>query len=110
MLAMAIQVVDNMSPIEQSYEGLPSPIPPLVLPHNSTIDNVYGTTDEFSVYSWDERAPLNKAHCLDCGDLITPREIKDSLGIDTGIVPMFWGDMIMRDHIVINGIYLGRDS
>jgi hypothetical protein len=47
---------------------------------------------------------LNKVHCLDFGDLITPREIEDNLGIDTDIVPMFCGDMLMRDHIDINGV------
>ncbi len=48
---------------------------------------------------------MNRALCLDFGDLIIPREIEDNLGIDTGIVPMLWGDMLMRDHIDSNGIW-----
>ncbi len=73
-----------------------------------TIDTAYGTVHAFSIYKWDERAPLNKAQCLDFVDLISPKEIKDNFGIDIGFVPIFWGDMLMRDHIDINGIWAER--
>ncbi len=46
-LAMAIQVVDHLNQIEQSYEVLPDPLPPLVTPL-VTIDTAYGTTNEYS--------------------------------------------------------------
>ncbi len=42
---------------------------------------------------------------MDCGDLITSREIEDSFGIDTGIVSMSWDDMLIRDHIDNNGVW-----
>jgi hypothetical protein len=61
--AMAIQVVDHLNQIEQSYEGQPGPLPPVVIPTSLTIDSAYDDTDEFSIYEWDERVPLNKAHC-----------------------------------------------
>ncbi len=48
---------------------------------------------------------LNKAHYLNFVDLITSREIEDNLGIDTGIVPMFLGDMLMRDNHDNNGVW-----
>ncbi len=75
------------------------------IPSSLTIDTAYGDIDEFSIYQWDERAPLNKAHCLDFGDLVTPKEVEDNLGIDTGIIPMFWGDMVMRSHLYGNGVW-----
>ncbi len=49
---------------------------------------------------------MNKAYCLDFGDLITPKEIEDDLGIDTGIVPMLKGDMLTRDHIDNNNVWV----
>ncbi len=67
---MSIQVVDHLNQIEQSYEGQPGPLPPVVIPTNLTIDTAYGATDEFLISRWDERAPLNKAHCSDFGDLV----------------------------------------
>ena len=91
--AMAIQVVDHLNLIEQSSEGQPGPLPPAAAPISLTIDTAYGDTDKFSIYQWDERAPLNKAHCLDFGDLVSTKDIEDNLGIDTDIVQMFWGDM-----------------
>ncbi len=49
---------------------------------------------------------MNKAHCLDFGDMITPKEINDNLGIDIGIVLMiFWGDILMRDHTDISDVW-----
>ncbi len=42
---------------------------------------------------------------MDFGDLISPREIEDNLGIDNGIGSMFWGDIIMRDHIDKYGVW-----
>ncbi len=45
--AMAIQVVDHLNQIEQSYVGQPGPLPPVVIPTSLTIDNVYRDSDEF---------------------------------------------------------------
>ncbi len=65
---MAIRVVDHLNAIHQSYEGQLGPLPPVVIPTILTIDTTYSDIDEFSIYQWNERAPLNKAHCLDFGD------------------------------------------
>ncbi len=48
---------------------------------------------------------MKKAHCLDCGDFISPKQIEYNLGIDIGIVSMFWGDVLIRDYIDNNGIW-----
>jgi hypothetical protein len=53
---------------------------------------------------------MNKAHFLDFDALITPKEIEDNLSIDTGIVPVFWGDMLVRDHMDNNGIWTKTDK
>ncbi len=85
---------------DRADPGQPGPLPPVVIPTILTIDAPYGYSDEFSIYQWDERAPLNKAHCLDFGVMVTPKDVEDILGI----VPMFWGDMLMRDHLDNNGV------
>ncbi len=53
-LVMAIHVVDHLNQVEQSYEGLPDPLPPVVIPSSLTIDTAYGTTNEFSICQWDK--------------------------------------------------------
>ncbi len=58
-----------------------------------------------SIHQWEERAPLNKAHCLDFGDHVLAKDVEDSLEIGTGIVPMFGGDMSMRDYLESNGVW-----
>jgi hypothetical protein len=77
----------------------------VAIPTSLTIDRAYGTTNEYSIFKWDERHGIYKAHCLVFGDLVTSMEIEDSLGIDTGIVPIFWGNMLMKNHINSNGIW-----
>jgi hypothetical protein len=47
---MAIHVVDHLNPIEESYEGLPGPLPPVEIPTSLTIETPYGDTEEFSIY------------------------------------------------------------
>ncbi len=98
--------MDHLNLIEQSCEGLPGPLPPVVVPTSLTMDNAYGDTNEFSIYQWDVRAPLHKAHWLDFGDLVIAKELEDNSGIDTNIVPMFWGDMLIRDHLDINSVWV----
>ncbi len=80
-------------------------LPYVAIPTRLTIDIAYGDIDEFSIYRWDERAPLNKAHCLDFGDQVQAKEVEENLGIDTDIIPMFWGDVVMRDHLDNNGVW-----
>ncbi len=48
-----------MNKIEASYEGLLGPLPHVVIPTSLTIDTAYGTTDEYSIYQWDERDGMN---------------------------------------------------
>ncbi len=60
------------------------------IPTSLTIENAYCDTDEFSIYQRGERAPLNKAHYSDLGDLVQAKDVEDNLGIDIGIIPMFW--------------------
>ncbi len=102
-------MVDHLNLIEESYEDLPGPLPPVVIPTSLTIDTPYGDTDEFSIYQWDERAPLNKAHFLDFGDIVTAKELEDNLGIDTGIIPMFWGRHV-DERLSRQQWCLGRDN
>ncbi len=71
----------------------------MAIPTSLTIDTTYGDIDDFSIYQGDEREPLNKANYLDFGDLVSAKDVEDNLGIDISIVPMFWGDMSMRDHL-----------
>ena len=63
---MSTLTVDHLNDIEASYEGQPGPFPPVEIPNNLTIPTAYVTTDEFSIYSWDER--VEKSRCLDFGD------------------------------------------
>ncbi len=97
--------MDHLIQIEASYEGLHGPLPPIVVTTGLLIDIAYVTIDEYSIYHWDEGNGMNKAHCLDFGSLVTSKEVENNLGIDIGIVPMFWGDMITRGHIDNDGIW-----
>ncbi len=98
---MAIHVTDHVNQIEASYEGVPGPLPSMVNP--SSLSNEFeGIIYEFSISLWDER--WDKLRYFDFGDLVAPSELEDNLGIDTGIVPSFWGDILMSDHIGSNGI------
>lgn len=99
---MATITTDHLNDIEASYEGQPGPLPPIVIPTSLTFQTPYGTMDEFSIYSWDERA--DKSRCFDFGDFLNVRDIENNLGTDTEIIPCFWGDIRMRDHEDINGI------
>jgi hypothetical protein len=62
----------------------------------------YGTTDEFSIYSWDER--VEKYRCFDFGDFLTAIDIENNIGTDVKIIPCFGGDIRMRDHDDSNDI------
>ncbi len=100
---MAVHVISHLNQIEGAYEGLPGPLPLVVIPTSLYIETVYGTTNEFLIYYRDARS--DKSCSLDFGNLISSSEVEDNLGIDTGIIPSFWGDMLMRDHIDINDIW-----
>jgi hypothetical protein len=70
---MATLTVDHLNDIESSHEGQPGPLPPGEILTSLTIQTVYGTTNEFSIYSWDER--VEKSHCFEFGDFGTEVEI-----------------------------------
>ena len=99
---MATITVDHLNDIETSYEGQPGPLPPVEIPTSLTIQIAHGITNEFSVYSWDER--VEKSRCFDFGDFLTATDIENNLGTDVKIIPCFWGDIRMRDHDDNNGI------
>ena len=42
---------------------------------------------------------------MDFGDPVSGKDVEDNLGIGTGIIPVFWGDMPMRDHFDNNGVW-----
>ncbi len=100
---MATRIVDHLNEVEASYEGQPGPLPPPEIPTNLTIQTPYGTEDEFFIYYWEDR--VEKSRCFDFGDFLSAREIEDNMGIDVGIIPCFWGDIWMRDHNDINGMW-----
>ena len=100
---MATLIVNHMNEVETSYEGQPGPLPPVEVPTSLTIQTPYGTEDEFSIYSWDDR--VEKSRCFDFGDFLSAREIENNMGTDVGIIPCFWGDIRMRDHDDSNGIW-----
>ena len=60
---MATTIVDHLNDIEASYERQPGPLSPVEIPTSLTIQTGYGTTDEFSIHSWDER--VEKSRCFD---------------------------------------------
>jgi hypothetical protein len=68
-----------------------------------TVQITDGTTDEFYIYSWEERD--EKSRCFDFGDFLTAANIEKKLGTDVEIIPCFWGDIRMRDRADINGIW-----
>ena len=39
--AMPLRVVDHLNAIEQSYEGLPGPLPPVTIPGSLTVDTAF---------------------------------------------------------------------
>ena len=94
---------DHLNNIVASYEGQPSPLPPVEIPTSLTIQTAYGTTDEFSIYSWDER--VEKYRCFDFDDFLTAIDIENNLGTDFEIIPCFWGDIRMKNHDDNNGIW-----
>jgi hypothetical protein len=100
---MATQIVDHLNDIEASYEEKPGPTPPGEVSTILTIQTAYGTMDKCYIYRWDER--VDKSRCFDFGDFLTAKDIEDNLGIDVRIIPYFWGDIRMRDHDDINGIW-----
>jgi len=63
---LSLLIVDHLNDIEASYEGQPGPLSFVEIPTNLTIQTAYGTTDAFSIYSWDER--VEKSRCFDFGD------------------------------------------
>ena len=88
---MANLTVDHINDIVASYEGQPCPLHPVEIPTSLTIQNAYGTTDEFSIYSWNER--VGKSRCFDFGEFLTAIDIENNLGTDVEIIPCFWGDI-----------------
>ena len=94
--------VDHLNDIVAPYEGQPGPLPPVEIP-TILIHYVYETTDEFYIYSWDER--VEKSRCFDLGDFFTVIGMENNLGTDVEIIPCFWGDLRMRDHDDNNGIW-----
>jgi hypothetical protein len=100
---MATITTDHLHEIEASYEGQPRPLPPIEIPTSLIFQTPYGIRDEFSIYSLDERA--DKSRYFDFGDFLNIRDIENNLGTDTEIIPCFWGDIRMRDHDDINGIW-----
>jgi hypothetical protein len=99
---MATLTVDHLNEIEASYEGHRGPLPPVEIPASLTMQTPFGTTDEFYIYSWEDR--VEKSRCFDFGDFLIARDIENNFGTDVGIVPCFWGDIRMRDHDNNNGI------
>ena len=65
---------DHLNDIVTSYEGHPGPLPPVEIPTSFTIHAAYGTTNEFPIYSWDER--VKKSRCFDFGDFLTPMTLR----------------------------------
>jgi hypothetical protein len=63
---MGTLTIDHLNDIVASYEGQLGPLPPVEIPTRLTIQTRYGTTYEFSIYSWDER--VEKYRCFDIGD------------------------------------------
>ena len=89
--SMATITVAHLNDIEASYEGQPGPLPPVEIPTSLIIQTAYGTTDEFSINSWDER--VEKSRCFDFGDFIIAVDIENNLGTDVEIIPCFLGEM-----------------
>jgi hypothetical protein len=100
---MATLTVDHLNDIVASHEGQTGPLPPVEIPNSLTMQTAFGTTDEFYIYSWDDR--VEKSRCFDFGDFLIARDIENNLGTDVGIVPCFWGDIRMRDHDDSNGMW-----
>ena len=48
---------------------------------------------------------INSAIYSDFGDFLAAKDIDDNLSSDVGIIPYFCGDIRMRDHDDINGIW-----
>ena len=65
---MATLIVDHLNDIEASYEVQPGLLPPVKISTSLTIQTAYGTTYEFSIYSWDERVEISR--CFDFGDFL----------------------------------------
>jgi hypothetical protein len=100
---MATITVDHLNGIEETYEGQPGPLPLVEIPTSLTIQTTYGTTDEFYIYSWDDR--VEKSRCFDFGDFLTSTDIENNLGTDVEIIPCFGGGIRMRVHDDNNGIW-----
>ena len=84
---MATLTVDNLNDIEASYEGQSGPLPPVEIPTSLIIRTPLGTTDEFYIYSSEDR--VEKSRCFDFGDFLIARGIENNLGTDVGIIPCF---------------------
>jgi hypothetical protein len=100
---MATLAIDHLHEIEALYEGHTGQLPLVEIPANLTMQTPFGTTDEFYIYSWEDR--VEKSRCFDFGDFLIARDIENNLGTDVGIVPCFWGDIRMREHDGGNGIW-----
>ena len=99
---MATLTVNHLNDSEASYEGQPSPLPPVEIPTSLIMQTPFGTTDEFCIYSWDDHD--EKSRCFVFGDFLITRDIEHNLGTDAGIDPCFGCDIRMRDHDDSNGI------
>jgi len=102
-LIMATLNVDHLNDIVASYEGQLGPLPPFAIPTSLSIQTACGTTDTFSIFSWDER--VEKSRCFNFDDFLTTIDIENNLGTDVEIIPCFLGDIRMRDHNDSNGIW-----
>jgi hypothetical protein len=78
---LATITTDHLNDIEASYDGQPGPLPPVEIPTSLIFHTPYGTLDEFSIYSWDERT--EKSRCFDFGDFLNVRDIENNLGTTT---------------------------
>jgi hypothetical protein len=70
-------------------------------PTSLTIE-LRGIFDEFSIHHWGDFD--DKSKCFDYDELITAREIEESLGTDVGIIPTLMDNIPMRDHYGRNEI------
>ena len=75
--------------MEASYKGRTSPLPPVEIPTNLTIQTPYGAEDEFFIDSWEDR--VEKSRCFDFGDFLNAREVENNMGTDVRIIPFLGG-------------------
>jgi hypothetical protein len=80
---MATLTVDHLNDIEASYEGQPGSLLLVEIPTGLTMQTPFGTTDDFYIYSWDDR--VEKSRCFDFGDFLIARDIENNLGPTLGL-------------------------